>query len=163
MEFKNSKVWRICCVTNPFIHFSAFQSGKKRVLFDVMKDGSNVVTKQVPPEDQQEPNESRRLWRGLTRAIMSKDMEAATNAKTAVEDAQREERRRLEESGAKHVPRFFQQRDGQWVPNLMYDFLCLFISMLKLSQCPLRSADRNGGRAGLDMGLATIIYKFQII
>jgi hypothetical protein len=35
--------------------------------------------------------------------------------------------------------------------------------MLKLSQCPLRSADCNGSRAGLDMGLATIIYKFQII
>ena len=30
------------------------------------------------------------LWLGLTQAIMAKDMEAATTAKTAVEDAQRE-------------------------------------------------------------------------
>ncbi|KAJ6569525.1 hypothetical protein B0H19DRAFT_1350610 [Mycena capillaripes] len=100
MEFKNSK------------------TGKKHVLFDAVKDGHKVAEKQVPPEDQQEANESRRLWRDLTRAIIAKDMEAATDAKTAVEDAQREQRRKLEESGGKHVPRFFELRDGRWMPKL---------------------------------------------
>ncbi|KAJ7451120.1 hypothetical protein FB451DRAFT_711085 [Mycena latifolia] len=99
MEFKNNK------------------TGKKHVLFDAVKDGEKVVEKQVPPEEQQEPNESRRLWRDLTRAIVAKDMEAATDAKTTVEDAQREQRRKLEESGGKHVPRFFELRDGRWVPK----------------------------------------------
>ncbi|KAF7340192.1 hypothetical protein MVEN_01937800 [Mycena venus] len=100
------------------MEFKSTKSGKKHVLFDAIKDGDKIVDKQVPPEDQQEPNESRRLWRDLTKAIIAKDMEAATTSKTAVEDAQREQRRKLEESGAKHVPRFFELRDGQWKPKL---------------------------------------------
>lgn len=61
-----------------------------------------------------------RLWKDLTQAIEHKDMEAATDAKSAVEDAQREQRKKLEESGQKHVPRFFEIRDGRWVPKLTY-------------------------------------------
>jgi hypothetical protein len=66
------------------------------------------------------------LWGDLTRAILSKDMEAATDAKSIVEDAQREERRKREENGQKHIPRFFELRDGRWVPKLKYviDFPC---------------------------------------
>jgi oxysterol-binding protein-related protein 8 len=45
-------------------------------------------------------------------------MDAATKAKSAVEDAQREDRRRRDESGAKHVPRFFELVDDQWTPKL---------------------------------------------
>lgn len=45
-------------------------------------------------------------------------MEAATEAKSAVEDAQRELRRQMEENGTKHSPRFFQLRDGRWEPKL---------------------------------------------
>ena len=36
------------------------QTGSKRVLFDAVKDGQNVVPKWVPPEEEQESNESRR-------------------------------------------------------------------------------------------------------
>lgn len=72
----------------------------------------------VIPEDQQEPNESRRLWKDLTEAISNKDMEGATNSKTAVEEAQREHRRKLEERGEKHVTRFFEEKNGGWVPKL---------------------------------------------
>ncbi|KAK7468431.1 Oxysterol-binding protein OBPa [Stygiomarasmius scandens] len=100
MDFKNSK------------------TGAKRVLFDAVKDGQNVSPKWVPPEDEQEPNESRRLWTHLTAAINAKDMDAATTAKSAVEDAQREQRKRMEESGEKHVPRFFKFEDGKWVPKI---------------------------------------------
>ncbi|KAF6766276.1 hypothetical protein DFP72DRAFT_866087 [Ephemerocybe angulata] len=99
MEFKNSK------------------TGKKRVLFDALKDGDNICPKWVPPEDEQEPNESRRLWSQLTQAINSKDMEWATHAKSSVEDAQREDRRKREESGEHYVPRFFELKDGRWVPK----------------------------------------------
>lgn len=91
--------------------------GNKRVLFDVAQNGKNIAPKAVPPEAEQEPNESRRLWSKLTEAIVAKDMDAATRAKTAVEESQRENGRRREESGQQHVPRFFVQKDGRWVPK----------------------------------------------
>ena len=59
-----------------------------------------------------------RLWYKLTQAIEAKDMEAATRAKTAVEDAQRDLRRRRDESGEVFVPRYFELRDGRWYPKL---------------------------------------------
>lgn len=112
------------------------QTGARRILFDAVKDGQNISPKWVLPEDQQESNESQRcvfvlilfscslivmlyrLWKDLTRAIIAKDMEAATVAKTAVEDAQREMRRKMEESGEKHVPRFFVLKDKRWQPKI---------------------------------------------
>ncbi|KAF8895025.1 hypothetical protein CPB84DRAFT_1816030 [Gymnopilus junonius] len=94
------------------------KTGKKRVLFDAVRDGQNVSPKWVPLEDEQEPNESRRLWANLTEAILSKDMERATTAKSSVEDAQREERKRREENGIAHVPRFFEKVNGRWEPKL---------------------------------------------
>jgi hypothetical protein len=98
--------------------FKSSKTGNRRVLFDAVKDGQTICPKWVAPEQEQEPYESRRLWQRLTNAINDKDMEAATDAKSAVEDAQREERRKLEEKGAKHVPRFFETRDGRWVPKI---------------------------------------------
>lgn len=47
-------------------------------------------------------------------------MEAATRAKTAVEDAQRDLRRRRDEKGEIFVPRYFELRDGRWCPKLRY-------------------------------------------
>ncbi|KAJ2920388.1 hypothetical protein MD484_g44, partial [Candolleomyces efflorescens] len=95
------------------------KTGKKRVLFDAQKDGQNVVPKWVPPEDEQESNESRRLWSQLTKAINAKDMEWATDAKSTVENAQREDRKKREEKGEAHVPTFFEYKDGRWVPKFM--------------------------------------------
>jgi len=45
-------------------------------------------------------------------------MEQATTAKTAVEDAQRERRRMMEERGEVHVPRFFELKKDHWVPKI---------------------------------------------
>lgn len=98
--------------------FKSAKTGQKRVLFDAVKDGQSISPKWVLPEEEQEPKESRRLWRDLTLAISNKDMESATEAKSAVEDAQREQRKKMEESGQKHVPRFFELRDGRWEPRL---------------------------------------------
>ena len=84
------------------------------------KDGAKLAPKSVVPEDQQEPNESRRLWRNLTEAIANKDMDGATTSKTKVEEAQRNQRRQLEEKGEKHKPRFFEEKDGGWFPKLEY-------------------------------------------
>lgn len=64
-----------------------------------------------------------RLWREVTLAIQTKDMERATVAKSSVEDAQREQRKHMDESGMKHEPRFFKLQNGRWTPRLMYVFL----------------------------------------
>ena len=63
-------------------------------------------------------NLDNRLWSHLTEAILLKDMEQATVAKTAVEDAQRDLRKKREESGEVHTPRFFEVVDGRWMPKL---------------------------------------------
>jgi len=99
--------------------FKSAKTGQRRILFDAVKDGQNVSPKWVPPEEEQEENESRRLWREVTIAIQTKDMEQATVAKSQVEDAQREQRRYMEERGKKHEPRFFELRNGRWSPKLI--------------------------------------------
>jgi len=108
-------------VSGKWSHIMEFRSAKnggKRVLFDVNQDGQNVAPKFVAPEAEQEPYESRRLWHRVTQAIEAKDMEAATGAKSAIEDAQRELRRRRDENGETFVPRYFELREGRWVPKL---------------------------------------------
>lgn len=81
----------------------------------MQKRGHDVAPKWVAPEDEQDQYESRRLWRDLTRAILAKDMDAATEAKTAVENTQRE----LRATGVKHTTRFFELRDdNSWVPRI---------------------------------------------
>ncbi|KAK7688245.1 hypothetical protein QCA50_008615 [Cerrena zonata] len=99
------------------MEYKSSKTGKSRVLFDVSKEGAKIAPKWVAPEDEQEPNESRRLWSKLTAAITAKDMEAATEAKTAVEESQRELRKRRDESGEKYVPRFFKFENNRWVPK----------------------------------------------
>ena len=97
-----------------------------------------MAPKWVAPEDEQEQYESRRLWRDLTRAIIAKDMDAATEAKTAVENAQRE----LRATGVQHTTRFFELRDHRWVPRIQYvPEFCLFLS-LRLSELTLSSSAR---------------------
>jgi len=100
------------------MEFRDVRTSQKRVLFDALKDGQNTFPKWVPPEDEQEPNESRRLWTHLTEAILLKDMEQATIAKTSVEDAQRDLRKRRDESGEVYTPRFFEVVNGRWLPKL---------------------------------------------
>ncbi|KAG8744915.1 hypothetical protein FRC10_009285 [Ceratobasidium sp. 414] len=103
------------------MEYKSTKAGDKKVLFDAAKE--NVVEKFVFPEEEQEPNESqsaRRLWTKLTDAIHHKDMDAATDAKAEVENRQREAARKREETGTKHVPRFFEvNRQGQWVPKIL--------------------------------------------
>ena len=44
-------------------------------------------------------------------------MDAATDAKLAVENAQREDRGKREEKGETFVPQYFEQRNGRWEPK----------------------------------------------
>lgn len=61
-----------------------------------------------------------RLWESVTIAIEDKNMEAATDAKSAIEEAQREQRRKREQSGERHIPRFFELAEDRWIPKLKY-------------------------------------------
>lgn len=70
-----------------------------------------------------------RLWSDLTKAILARDMDAATAAKGAVEDAQRD-RRKNDDPSKPHTPRFFTHKDGHWQPNFVYVLMFLHICKL---------------------------------
>ena len=57
---------------------------------------------------------SGRLWHKVTDAIKKKDLDAATDAKIEIEDAQREERSRGNQDEWR--PRFFQLKGEDWHP-----------------------------------------------
>ncbi|KIM21995.1 hypothetical protein M408DRAFT_333118 [Serendipita vermifera MAFF 305830] len=99
------------------MYYTDTQTGERRELFDA--DNAPVMPKVCLPLDKQEKNESRRLWSKLTEAIKNKDMEAATVAKTEVENEQREEAHKRDSVGVSWEPRFFKPLpDGRWVPKI---------------------------------------------
>ncbi|KAJ2382276.1 Oxysterol-binding protein OBPa [Coemansia sp. RSA 2603] len=88
------------------------------VLFDSSKE--TVVPQTVACVAEQEANESRNLWKNVTKAIVESDLDAATKHKSAIEEEQREVAKRREADGSRFVPRFFQlEIDGFYHPNLM--------------------------------------------
>ncbi|GAA6006133.1 hypothetical protein JCM11491_002043 [Sporobolomyces phaffii] len=88
----------------------------KETLFDA--HNTSVTEKSVTPEAQQQPNESRRLWSKVTHAIKQNDIDAATDAKSEIEDAQRESARIRDEKGEKFVPKYFKLSEkGEWRPS----------------------------------------------
>ncbi|KAG8866920.1 hypothetical protein FRC20_007170 [Serendipita sp. 405] len=102
---------------NTQMHYTDLQTGERRELFDATR--APIMPKTCLPEDKQEKHESRRLWSQLSTAIKNKDMEAATTAKSAVENEQREQAYKRDELGITHEPRFFKiQPDGRWVPKI---------------------------------------------
>ena len=91
-------------------------TGHTRLLFDA--HNAQVVQKQVPPIDQQMPNESQRLWLKVTEGIMSRDMNKATEAKSAIEDSQREDAQEREKQGIMWKPKFFALHNDRYIPML---------------------------------------------
>jgi len=88
----------------------------RETLFDA--HNASVTEKSVSPESQQQPNESRRLWSKVTSAIKANDIDAATDAKTEIEDAQRESARLRDERGEKFTSKYFKLSEkGEWRPN----------------------------------------------
>lgn len=87
--------------------------GEKEVLFD--SNGAKPSPKLVAPESAQEEKESRRLWAKVTQAIKTKDMQGATDAKVAIEEAEREARSQRG-GDDDHKPRFFELRGDDYRP-----------------------------------------------
>jgi hypothetical protein len=54
----------------------------------------------------------------VTTAILNKDLEAATEAKSAIEEAQRERAKTREEKGEAFEPRFFKLEGDEYRPRL---------------------------------------------
>lgn len=92
------------------------RTGRSRLLFDA--HNAQVVQKQIPPIDQQMPNESQRLWLKVTEGIVAKDMNKATEAKSVIEDAQREDAQVRERQGITWKPKFFALHKDRYIPVL---------------------------------------------
>lgn len=75
--------------------------------FDVTKAKTTPLT--VAPIEEQDAYESRRAWRDVAQAIERGDMEATSIAKSKIENAQRELRRKEKEAGIEWERRFFKR------------------------------------------------------
>ena len=62
----------------------------------------------VRPADQQPENFSRRIWGKVTEALRVKDMDKATDGKTAIEEEQRRLRSEREKNKVAWIPKHFQ-------------------------------------------------------
>ncbi|KAJ2761013.1 Oxysterol-binding protein OBPa [Coemansia sp. BCRC 34490] len=90
------------------------------VLFDSSKE--NVVPQIVACVGEQEHNESRNLWKNVTKAIVESDLDSATLHKTAIEEKQRDDAKHREAKKKRFIPRFFQlEIDGYYHPKLRLD------------------------------------------
>jgi|SRR5579871_6345962 len=85
------------------------RTGERELLFNAA--GAKHTPCQVRPLEEQEERESRRLWQKVTQAIIKRDQTTATDAKSAIEDRQREETRARDADGVTWHPRYFKQVD----------------------------------------------------
>ncbi|KAM0475831.1 hypothetical protein ACHAPE_000160 [Trichoderma viride] len=83
---------------------------EQHVIIDIMP--LNVAPKILPPSEQMLPNESLRLWSGVTDAIHAKQYSKATEVKVALEEAQRDKARKREENKETWQPVFFEHVVG---------------------------------------------------
>jgi hypothetical protein len=94
------------------IYIKMSKASSRNTLFDVKE--SKIFPKIVAPESEQELNESQRQWSALTAAIRKHDMDAATDAKSTVEDAQRHNAKVREDEGVEWRPRFFEMNNNDF-------------------------------------------------
>ncbi|RIB03952.1 hypothetical protein C2G38_1989118 [Gigaspora rosea] len=88
-------------------------TGNKEVLFNVRE--SKIYPKIVAPEEEQEENESRRLWSKVTSALIGRNLDLATDEKTIIEDNQRNEAKLREAEGIDWRPRFFLYENDEFI------------------------------------------------
>ncbi|KAF5382348.1 hypothetical protein D9757_012713 [Collybiopsis confluens] len=77
-----------------------------------------VVPKQVRPLERQLPDESRRLWEGVTGRLLRKEFSDATREKMAIEQRQRDEAAERKKKGTAFVPRYFEAEISSGVPTI---------------------------------------------
>ncbi|KAG2107349.1 hypothetical protein BD769DRAFT_133596 [Suillus cothurnatus] len=77
-----------------------------------------VVPKKVRPLERQLPNESRKLWDGVTTRLLAKEYGEATKAKLAIEQKQRDEAGERKKKGVQFIPQYFERDISSGVPIL---------------------------------------------
>ncbi|XP_004364608.2 oxysterol binding protein [Capsaspora owczarzaki ATCC 30864] len=78
----------------------------------------SIIKKQVTPVSSQNEFESRRLWKDVTEALKSRQVDAATVAKAKLEDRQRAEAKERKERGVEWRTKLFERHDdGAWRYN----------------------------------------------
>jgi hypothetical protein len=60
-----------------------------------------------------------RLWAEVTKGIKGKDLDYATEQKTKIEDAQREEAKHRAEEGIDWSAKYFHSSGDDWICNLL--------------------------------------------
>lgn len=89
------------------IYYTLTGSTNKTQLIDVSP--LFPIPKEVPPEEEQLPNESRKYWSGVTNAIKSKQYSLATKLKYDLEEGQRQKVLARKEKNEQWRPRFFKE------------------------------------------------------
>ncbi|RWS15459.1 oxysterol-binding protein-related protein 9-like isoform X3 [Dinothrombium tinctorium] len=97
------------------VMYAKKSNGKTEVFVDTKS--MKIIKKNVKSINEQEPFESRRLWKDVTVALKLQDVIAATNAKSAVEQKQRDLVKERQESGVKWENRVFHQLGEHWNYN----------------------------------------------
>jgi oxysterol-binding protein-related protein 9/10/11 len=70
------------------------------------------MPKDCPPQDQQLPLESRKVWTDVTAAIHAKEYSKATKVKQGIEARQRREAAARKEQSQEWTPRYFVMEDN---------------------------------------------------
>lgn len=109
------------------INITRTATKEKSVLFSVA-DSPPQTHVTVPSMDEQDAWDSRKLWAACTAALIKKDYDTATAAKTALEDDQRAAAKARKESGAEIVLKNFHPKAGTSGKDLLYEANCLNIS-----------------------------------
>lgn len=76
-----------------------------------------IKKKHVRPRETQADNESRKLWSNVTDALLSSNLEDATNEKHKLEEKQRAEAKERAAECTEWKPRLFQKHSDAWVFN----------------------------------------------
>lgn len=87
------------------IHFTLAGKSDSRLLIDIAP--LFPAAKDVPPEEVQLSNESRKFWSGVTEAILDKRYGQATKLKQEIEERQRQRAAERQKNNETWQPRFF--------------------------------------------------------
>jgi len=89
-------------------------NNKKQVLFDATT--TKPLLPEVAPIEKQQPYESRKLWEKVTAGIKAKDLDAATDGKSFLEQRQRDEAKERKENNNKEwqTTHFEDNGSGGW-------------------------------------------------
>ncbi|KAK2164135.1 hypothetical protein LSH36_68g05061 [Paralvinella palmiformis] len=95
------------------VMWAKYSTGMNEIFVDTKT--TPVIKKKVPPIDQQEEFESRRLWKEVTYNLKAKNIEIATQYKHQLEQQQRDEARERKEHGLKWETKFFHEEGEHWL------------------------------------------------